>query len=90
MFVVNRKGGSWDDAYTESLFVTQDEEVAKKYCHKANEVFKRIKMRFYEIDSELEDLDDESTRRNLLLQWWCKYHTLSDVNSNDYEPIEVR
>jgi hypothetical protein len=70
--------------------VTQDEEVAKKYCHKANEVFKRITMRFYEIDSELEDIDDESVRRNLLLQWWCKYYKLSDVNSHDYEPIEVR
>ena len=90
MFVIKRTGGSWDDFYTEALFVTESEEFAKKYCDKANEVFKRIKMRFYEIDSELEDLDDESVRRNLLLQWWCKYHTLSDVNAYSYEEIEVR
>jgi|LauGreDrversion4_2_1035121.scaffolds.fasta_scaffold33967_7 hypothetical protein len=90
MFVIKRTGGSWDDFYTEALFVTESEELAKKYCQKANEVFKRIKDRFSEIDSELEDIDDTDVRRNLLLEWWSKYHTLSDVNAYSYEEIEVR
>jgi hypothetical protein len=90
MFVVKRTGGSWDDFYTESLFVTGSEEFAKKYCDKANEFNKRLKKRFGEIDSELEDIDDTDVRRNLLLEWWSKYHTLSDVNAYSYEEIEVR
>ncbi len=90
MFVIKRTGGSWDDFYTEALFVTESEELAKKYCQKANEVFKRIKDRFSEIDSELEDIDDTDVRRNLLLEWWSKYHTLIDVNAYSYEEIEVR
>ena len=90
MFVVKRTGGSWDDFYTESLFVTESEEFAKQYCQKANEVFKRIKDRFSEIDSEIDDIDDTDVRRNLLLEWWSKYHTLSDVNAYSYEEIEVR
>ena len=43
-----------------------------------------------EIDNELEDIDDTNVRKNLLLNWWCKYHTLSDVNTYSYEEIEVR
>ena len=64
--------------------------MAKEYCDKANEFNKRIKERFSEIDNELEDIDDGDSRKNLLLNWWCKYHTLSDVNSYSYETIEVR
>ena len=90
MFVVKRTGGSWDDFYTEALFVTASEEVAKGYCDKANEFNKRLKKRFVEIDSELEDIDDTDSRKSLLLKWWCKYHTLSDVNAYSYETIEVR
>lgn len=90
MFVVKRTGGSWDDFHTESLFVTASEEFAREYCNKANKVFDKIKKRFSEIDNELEDIDEESVRRNLLLDWWCKYHTLSDVNNYSYETIEFR
>jgi hypothetical protein len=90
MFVIKRTGGSWDDFYTEDLFVTESEELAKNYCDKANEFNKRLKKRFVEIDSELEDIDDTDVRRNLLLEWWSKYHTLSDVNAYSYEEIEVR
>jgi hypothetical protein len=91
MFVVNRTGGSCDDFYTEALFVTESEELAKKYCHKANEFNKRLKKRFVEIDSEIEDIEDETDgRKDLLLKWWSKYHTLSDVNAYSYEEIEVR
>jgi hypothetical protein len=90
MFVINRSGGSWDDSYTQSLFVTQAEEFAKEYCDKANKVFQKIKIRFSEIDSELDLIEDENPKRNLLLSWWCKYESLSDVNRHYYEPIEVR
>lgn len=90
MFVINRSGGSWDDSYTQSLFVTQSEDCAKEYCDKANKVFQKIKIRFSEIDNELDSIEDENPRRNLLLSWWCKYESLSDVNRHYYEPIEVR
>jgi hypothetical protein len=90
MFVINRSGGRWDDSYTQSLFVTQSEEFAKEYCDKANKVFQKIKIRFSEIDSELDSIEDENPKRNLLLSWWCKYESLSNVNRHYYEPIEVR
>ena len=49
MYVVKRTGGSWDDFYTEALFVTQSEDLAKEYCDKANEFNKRIWYRFISI-----------------------------------------
>lgn len=91
LFIIKRSGGSFDDAYTDVLFVTYDENLAKKYCDKANDVFQRINLRYKEVYDELEkedDLDDE--RHKLLIQWWCKLHNLGDVNKHFYEPIEIR
>jgi len=91
LYIVKREGGSWDDFYVKSLFVTTNKNTASKYCGKADEVFKRIKDRYNEVYEEMfEEEDMNSERYKLLMKWWCKLEKYHDVNKHYYESIEVR
>ena len=91
MYIVKREGGSWDDFYVKSLFVTTNKNTASKYCERADEVFKRIKDRYNEVYDEMFEEDDmNSERYKLLMKWWCKLEEYHDVNKHYYESIEVR
>ncbi len=91
LYIVKREGGSWDDFYVKSLFVTTNKNTASKYCKKADEVFKRIKVRYNEVYDEMfEEEDMNSERYKLLMKWWCKLEKYHDVNKHYYESIEVR
>ena len=95
MFIIKYTSGSWDDFSKETLFITEDEDFAKKYCEKANSLVQKVKEFVEYLDEKLDkryddDVDEESPEMKTAVTLWCKYHSLSDVNTVSYETIEKR
>jgi len=92
MFIITYKSGNWDDAFDGRLFATEDEDLARRYCEKANLILGKIKEFYKSLNEKVEEriYDEDEDEDNLYLKLWCKYHRLSDVNLVSYEKIEVR
>ena len=91
MYIITYTSGSWDSFHRGTLFVTEDEELAKSYCKKAMGVLSRIKEFYIEIDSRIDVIgESEDDEEGVNLKLWCKYNKVSEVNIITYEPIEKR
>lgn len=95
MFIITYTSGSWDDFYRGTLFITEDEDLAKRYCEKANSLVIKAKEFVQELDKKLDnrfddDFNEDSPEMKLAITLWCKYHKFSDVNIVSYETIEKR
>jgi hypothetical protein len=89
MYIIVYTAGSWDDYSSGHIFITEDEEIAKKYCIKANSLLLKIKEFVRGIDSKIDELGNDSDG-GVNVKLWCKYHTMSDVNEISYKQIEKR
>lgn len=76
MYLVFRQINEYEDAWTENIFVTSDEEKAKKYVEKYNRI----------LDTSIEIYQTESYRKINEKRYWRLYHT----HEADYEEIETR
>ncbi len=77
MFIIKRSEGSWDDYFEKDIFITTDEETAKKYCDKANNLLPKLKEFYNQLDDDA-DIMDEFTedKKKLITKLWIKYKDL--------------
>ena len=86
MYIIKYTSGSYDSFHIGVLFVTENEELAKLYCEKANRILKSVKEFMVLIDEKL----DQDIERDKYIKLWSKYYNFEEVNSITYESIEVR
>ena len=91
MFIIKRSEGSWDDYFEKDIFITTDEETAKKYCDKANNLLPKLKEFFIQLDDDA-DIMDEFTedKKKLITKLWIKYKRFNDITNWFYKEIEIR
>jgi radical SAM superfamily enzyme YgiQ (UPF0313 family) len=86
IYIVKYSSGSHDDFFVKEIFVTFNEELAKKYVDKFNFLFGKWKSYFYEFeDHEEEWLKDEYI--NTMFERWYK---IRNINKCWFESIELR
>ncbi len=91
MFIIKRSEGSWDDYFEKDIFITTDEETAKKYCDKANNLLPKLKEFYNQLDDDA-DIMDEFTedKKKLITKLWIKYKRFNDITNWFYKKIELR
>lgn len=91
MFIIKRSEGSWGDYFEKDIFITENEEVAKKYCDKANNLLPKLKEFYNQLDEEA-DIMDEFTeyKKKLITKLWIKYKRFNDISIWFYKEIELR
>ena len=91
MFIIKRSEGSWDDYFEKDIFITTDEETAKKYCDKANNLLPKLKEFYNQLDDDA-DIMDEFTedKKKLITKLWIKYKRFNDITNWFYKEIELR
>ena len=91
MFIIKRSEGSWDDYFEKDIFITTDEETAKKYCDKANNLLPKLKEFYNQLDDDA-DIMDEFTedKKKLITKLWIKYKRFNDITNWFYKEIEIR
>jgi len=91
MFIIKRSEGSWGDYFEKDIFITTDEETAKKYCEKANNLLPKLKEFYNQLDEET-DIMDEFTedKKKLITKLWIKYKRFNDITNWFYKEIEIR
>lgn len=87
IYAVQLSTGTWDDAWSWILFVSNDKEVVENYIIKYNSLLKKLK-EFYEskIDEQLsfEDEDENS------LIFYCKHSNIKDTHEAVLTEIKIR
>ena len=91
MFIVKRSEGGWDDYFEKDIFITEDEETAKKYCDKANNLLPKLNEFFIQLDDATDDMDDfTEDKQKLITKLWIKYKRFNDTKEWFYKEIELR
>lgn len=91
MFIIKRSEGSWDDYFEKDIFITEDEEVAKKYCEKANSLLPKLKEFYNQLDEETDNMDEfTEDKKKLITKLWIKYKGFNDISNWFYKKIELR
>ena len=91
MFIIKRSEGGWDDYFEKDIFITTDEETAKKYCDKANNLLPKLKEFFNQLDDDAEIMDEFTEyKKKLITKLWIKYKRFNDITNWFYKEIEIR
>ena len=88
MYVVKYSGGSYDDYYTDNIFVTDKKSKATKYVTKFNKLLKKWQKHYDQYCdmkfSSMLWLKDEH------IQYFDRWNKLKNINTAYWEEIEVR
>lgn len=85
MYLVQYSTGSWDDWTRKPHFVTDDEQVAKRYCKKFNRILKKAKKQYgVNKDGWIMRLEERDVNYQL------RQFMVNDFNEATYSIIEVR
>jgi len=82
MYLVQYKGGEYDDYYENQIFVTENIELAESYCKRFNELLEKWKQIWSSIR-----YDDEGIKND----WsFDRYYDIMQIRICFYSIIEVR
>ena len=82
VYLVGYSTGQYDDFYIVNVFITENEEIAKKWVEKFNKIHSVWKKYFKE---RFEDAEKEED-----YQHWDRYYQITEINSAFYKPIKFR
>jgi hypothetical protein len=76
MFIVKYNYGEWDDFTRVTIFVTQDENFAKRYVDRFNSILQRLKDYYNSIE--------------ITEQLWERWYAVNHFSPAYYHKIEIR
>ena len=89
MFLVKYSSGNYDDYCVYTIFVTDNEKIAKKYTLKFNKILRKWKKYYSQLEEEkfkgFRWIKDEHQE-----QHFARWNSLRNVNECFYEKIPVR
>ena len=89
VYLVGYSTGQYDDFYIINIFITENEEVAKKWVEKFNKIHsvwkKYFKERFEDAEGYWIDTEKEED-----YQHWDRYYQITEINGAFYKPIKFR
>ena len=96
VYLVQYSEGYWEERFFVDIFVTENEEVAKKWCEKFNKLLEKWRTFYtttlYTNDFKYTDNWPEQkvdiTNENIHL--WNRFNQLFEINNAFYETIEIR
>ena len=83
MYLVQYSTGDWADHSAHELFVTHDEETARNYVNKFNDLVSRWSDYYSSLD-----LSDVPEERNSIV--WERRRMFEDIHNAFYTEIEIR
>lgn len=86
-YLVKYQGGSWDDYYNANVFVTLNEETAKKYIDKANKMLLKWKEYFKKFEDESGWFDDE---KHSVDDWYMRWKQIKNISNFYFETITIK
>lgn len=84
-YLVSYSTGSYDDFRINNLFVTENEEYAKKYCEKFNRILNKWRPYFLEVYNNYDWENDENNDSH-----YDKSEVFIEINQCFYNEIEMR
>ena len=89
MYIVCYSGGSWDDYYTEQLFVTRSKRKAEKYVKRFDSIIEKYK-EFYTKFEESRDDSSFASIKEENIAYFDRWNWLSEINSAYFKEFELR